>query len=147
MNVHFVPDVSLTYSTTCVQTAVADLFNAPSGRLRTGRAITFSARTPRVQRSSTGRLIWPRIGSSQPNFGPFHPKNDKARLYPSPSLFRDGISSPPRNGVLRKLFVKVYRATPEGERRYSPTEVVSTEVVPVIGQPDPARFCTTPVER
>jgi hypothetical protein len=29
--------------------------------------------------------------------------------------------------------IKVYRATPEGERRYSPAEVVSTETVPVMG--------------
>lgn len=43
--------------------------------------------------------------------------------------------------------IKVYRATPEGERRYSPAEVVSTEVVPVIGQPDPARICTSHIER
>jgi IS1 family transposase len=43
--------------------------------------------------------------------------------------------------------VKVYRATPEGERRYSPAEVVSTEVVPVIGNPDPERICTSIVER
>ncbi len=43
--------------------------------------------------------------------------------------------------------IKVYRATPEGERRYSPAEVVSTEVVPVIGQPDPKRICTSHVER
>ena len=41
----------------------------------------------------------------------------------------------------------MYRATPEGERRYSPAEVVSTEVVPVIGQPDPARIRTSHVER
>jgi transposase-like protein/IS1 family transposase len=43
--------------------------------------------------------------------------------------------------------IKVYRATPEGERRYSPAEVVSTERVPVIGNPDPARICTSIVER
>jgi transposase-like protein/IS1 family transposase len=43
--------------------------------------------------------------------------------------------------------IKVYRATPEGERRYSPVEVVSTEVVPVIGSPDPKRVCTSHVER
>jgi transposase-like protein/IS1 family transposase len=43
--------------------------------------------------------------------------------------------------------IKVYRATPEGERRYSPAEVVSTEVVPVVGSPDPARICTSHVER
>jgi transposase-like protein/IS1 family transposase len=43
--------------------------------------------------------------------------------------------------------IKVYRASPEGERRYSPAEVVSTERVPVIGNPDPKRICTSIVER
>ncbi len=43
--------------------------------------------------------------------------------------------------------IKVYRANPEGERRYSPAEVASTERVPVIGNPDPKRICTSIVER
>lgn len=43
--------------------------------------------------------------------------------------------------------IKVYRATPEGERRYSPAEVVSTEVVPVMGNPDPSRIGTSHIER
>jgi len=43
--------------------------------------------------------------------------------------------------------IKVYRAGTEGEGRYSPAEVASTEVVPVIGNPDPARICTSIVER
>jgi hypothetical protein len=43
--------------------------------------------------------------------------------------------------------IKVYRATTEGERRYSPVEVISTEVVPVLGNPDPARICTSIIER
>lgn len=30
--------------------------------------------------------------------------------------------------------------TPEGEHRYSPSEVVATEVVPVIGRPDPNKM-------
>lgn len=34
----------------------------------------------------------------------------------------------------------VYRANPEGERRYGPAEIVSTEVVPICGDPDPERF-------
>ena len=33
------------------------------------------------------------------------------------------------------------------KRRYSPAEVASTEVVPVIGNPDPERICTSIVER
>ena len=43
--------------------------------------------------------------------------------------------------------IKVYRATPEGERRYSPAEVVSTQTVVGIGNPDPKRVCTSHVER
>jgi IS1 family transposase len=43
--------------------------------------------------------------------------------------------------------IKVYRATPEGERRYSPAEVVSTETVIGIGHPDPKRICTSHIER
>ena len=43
--------------------------------------------------------------------------------------------------------IKVYRASVAGEARYSPAEVVSTEVVPVIGDPNPNRICTSHVER
>jgi IS1 family transposase len=43
--------------------------------------------------------------------------------------------------------LKVYRATHEGEARYSPAEVKSVEVVPVAGNPDPERTCTSIVER
>ncbi len=43
--------------------------------------------------------------------------------------------------------IKVYRAASEGEARYSPAEVASVETVPVFGQPDPERICTSIVER
>ena len=43
--------------------------------------------------------------------------------------------------------IKVYQAASEGEGRYSPAEVASTEVVPVYGQPDSERICTSIVER
>lgn len=43
--------------------------------------------------------------------------------------------------------IKVYRANSEGEARYSPAEVASVEVVPVYGDPDPERICTSIVER
>ena len=43
--------------------------------------------------------------------------------------------------------IKVYRAPQEGEARYSPAEVASMEVVPVMGQPDPDRICTSHIER
>ncbi|HEX4486153.1 MAG TPA: hypothetical protein VH088_07810 [Terriglobales bacterium] len=45
------------------------------------------------------------------------------------------------------MLIKVYRATLEGERKYSPAEVSSVEVVPVCGNPDPDRICTSIVER
>jgi IS1 family transposase len=43
--------------------------------------------------------------------------------------------------------IKVYRAGTEGEGRYSPAEISNTEVVPVLGNPDPSRICTSIVER
>jgi IS1 family transposase len=43
--------------------------------------------------------------------------------------------------------IKVYRASQDGEKRYSPAEVASVETVPVMGQPDPERICTSIVER
>ena len=43
--------------------------------------------------------------------------------------------------------IKVYRSPQEGEARYSPAEVASVEEVPVMGRPDPARICTSIIER
>jgi IS1 family transposase len=43
--------------------------------------------------------------------------------------------------------IKVYCSNPDGEHRYSPADVVSTEVVPCVGRPDPERICTSHVER
>jgi IS1 family transposase len=45
------------------------------------------------------------------------------------------------------MLIKVYRAVADGERRYSPAEVASVEVVPVMGQPDPDRIRASIVER
>lgn len=45
------------------------------------------------------------------------------------------------------MLIKVYRASQEGEARYSPAEVQSVEVVPVFGNPDPERICTSIIER
>jgi hypothetical protein len=45
------------------------------------------------------------------------------------------------------MLIKVYRAASEGEARYSPAEVKSTERIPVIGNPDPKRICKSIVER
>jgi len=66
----------------------------------------------------------------------------------------DGFG-PYRSAILNTLedrcdfaqLIKVYRASQEGEARYSPAEVQAVEVVPVMGQPDPERICTSIVER
>jgi IS1 family transposase len=43
--------------------------------------------------------------------------------------------------------VKVYSSPREGEQRYSPGEVVEAVPVPVMGNPDPERICTSHIER
>ena len=43
--------------------------------------------------------------------------------------------------------IKVYAENQDGEARYSPAEVTYTEKVPVMGNPDPDRICTSHVER
>jgi hypothetical protein len=43
--------------------------------------------------------------------------------------------------------VKVYAAPREGQQRYSPAEIVEALPVPRIGNPDPAKICTSHVER
>jgi IS1 family transposase len=61
--------------------------------------------------------------------------------------YRTAIDTTLGDRVDYAQLVKVYRAVPEGERRYSPAEVVSTEVVPVCGNPNPEKICTSHVER
>lgn len=43
--------------------------------------------------------------------------------------------------------IKVYAAPREGEQRYSPAEVVEAVPVVISGNPDPAKICTSHVER
>jgi transposase-like protein/IS1 family transposase len=43
--------------------------------------------------------------------------------------------------------IKVYANPSDGEARYSPPEVASTEAIPTMGRPDPERICTSIVER
>lgn len=43
--------------------------------------------------------------------------------------------------------IKVYASDREGEARYSPPQVVETVTVPILGDPDPGRICTSHVER
>ena len=58
------------------------------------------------------------------------------------------IDTTPSDRVNFAMLIKVYRAAPAEEQRcYSPAEVVSTEVVPVVGDPEPERIFTSHVER
>ena len=43
--------------------------------------------------------------------------------------------------------VKVYASSREGEQRYSPAECVDCVKVPIHGNPDPERICTSHIER
>ena len=52
-----------------------------------------------------------------------------------------------RSGELRATHQGLRQERRRPKRRYSPAEVVDTEVVPVFGNPDPARICTSIVER
>ena len=63
------------------------------------------------------------------------------------AAYRDAVSLSLGTRVDFAQLIKVYAAPREGEARYSPAEVVSTEVVPVIGRPDPDKICTSHVER
>jgi transposase-like protein/IS1 family transposase len=61
--------------------------------------------------------------------------------------YRSAIDNTLSDRVGFAQLIKVYRANPEGEHRYSPADVVATEVVPVLGRPDPDRIWTSHVER
>lgn len=61
--------------------------------------------------------------------------------------YRSAITTTLHDRVDFAQLIKVYRAPAKGEARYSPAEIASTEVVPVMGHPDPERICTSIVER
>jgi IS1 family transposase len=61
--------------------------------------------------------------------------------------YRSAISNTLEDRASFAQLIKVYRAASEGEGRYSPAEVAAVEVVPVMGQPDPDRICTSHIER
>jgi transposase-like protein/IS1 family transposase len=61
--------------------------------------------------------------------------------------YRSAISSTLHDRCDYAQLIKVYRTPQDAEKRYSPVEVSSVEVVPVMGQPDPERICTSIVER
>lgn len=61
--------------------------------------------------------------------------------------YRSAISTTLSDRCDFAQLIEVYRAPQDGEKRYSPAEVQSVEVVPVTGRPDPERICTSIIER
>ena len=61
--------------------------------------------------------------------------------------YRSAIDNTLSDPVNFAQLIKLFQANPEGEHRYSPADVVAVEVVPVLGNPDPDRICTSHVER
>lgn len=61
--------------------------------------------------------------------------------------YRSAIPNTLEDRASFAMCIKVYRASVAGEARYSPAEVQSMEVVPVMGRPDPERICTSHIER
>jgi transposase-like protein/IS1 family transposase len=62
--------------------------------------------------------------------------------YPSAVAYHFG-----QRHVNYATLVKIYRSPREGEQRYSPGEVSECIPTPLIGNPDPARICTSHIER
>jgi hypothetical protein len=65
----------------------------------------------------------------------------------APAPYRTAIVDTLGHRVDYAQLIKVYRTSQDGEARYSPAEVESVEVVPVVGNPNPERICTSIVER
>ena len=75
---------------------------------------------------------------------------------PQDSAFRSARTASSRTSAITTTLsdrcdfaqlIKVCVSDPEGQRRYSPPDVTHTERVPVMGKPDPAKICTSHVER
>ncbi len=71
----------------------------------------------------------------------------KAWIFHKPRPYIGAIDATLGHRVDFAQLIKVYRSPREGEQRYSPATVESVEVVLVLGNPDPARICTSIVER
>jgi len=61
--------------------------------------------------------------------------------------YRSAITTTLHDRADYAMLIKAYAAPQSDEKRYSPAEVSSVEVVPVMGRPDPERICTSIVER
>ena len=61
--------------------------------------------------------------------------------------YLSAIDSTPSDRVDYGMLIKVYAQPADGERRYSPAEVVEAQPKPILGDPDRKTICTSHVER
>lgn len=73
------------------------------------------------------------------------PASRSARMDSSPHL--SAIKTTLSDRCDFAQLVKVYAAAPQADHKYSPPDVTHAEKVPVMGNPDPAKICTSHVER
>ena len=115
-----------------------------------GEAYTFVG----IERNTKLILAWHLGQRDMPNTEAFTEKLDRATSGRF-QLSTDGLKTYP-DAVAYSLgtrvdyaqLIKVYgKVDVEGERKYSPPEVVDTVTKPLIGSPDPRRICTSIVER
>jgi IS1 family transposase len=115
-----------------------------------GDAYTFVA----IERNTKLILTWHMGDRDAANAEAFTEKLDRATSGCF-QLTTDGLASYPQavsyslgTRVHYAQLIKVYgNVDREGEQKYSPPEVVETVTIPVIGDPDPHRICTSIVER
>ncbi len=79
-----------------------------------------------------------------------HATSGKQRFQITTDGFQPYISAISRtlsDGCDYAQHIKVFGANQDGERRYSPAGFISSEKVPVMGNPETKRICTSHIER
>jgi len=90
--------------------------------------------------TSAGRFMAKLADATDPNTK-FQLTTDGLPVYPY------AVGSKLGDRVSYAQYIKVYAQTNEGQRRYSPPEVISAEKVGIYGGPDMRRVCTSHIER
>lgn len=62
-------------------------------------------------------------------------------------MYLNAVADAFGNNIDYAMLVKVYGNDPEGQKRYSPAHIITTEQAPMIGNPNPAHISTSYVER
>ena len=117
---------------------------------RIGDAYTFIA----LERETKLVLAWHLGKRSRPSTEAFIAKVRTATADRPFQLTTDGFTAYPpaidyalADRADYAQLVKVYGKSEEGRERYSPGDVIGAVPTPILGNPDPARICTSHVER